>query len=116
MHRLQFTLRKHHRASARGEIIHSDVCSFEQVSREGFRYWVTFIDDYSKETMVFPMKCKSQVLTCFKHYKAAFEKHNHSVIRRLVSDNGGEYISKDFSAFLSQEGIHHEPGPLTLLS
>lgn len=111
MHRLQFTSRKNHWASKRGETIHSDVCSFEQVSREGFKYWMMFIDDYSKETAVFPMKCKSHVLTCFKQYKALFEKHDDTVIRRLFSDNGGEYISKEFSIFLSQEAIFHEPGP-----
>lgn len=110
MHRLQFTTRKYHCATKKGKIVHSDVCSFEQVSREGYRYWVTFIDDYSKETFVYPMKYKSQTFQCFKHYKASFEKCCESKILRLVSDNGGEYLSKIFEDFLLSEGIQHEPG------
>lgn len=111
MHRLQFTTRKHHRATKKGEIVHSNVCSFEQVSREGYRYWVTFIDDYSKETVVYPMKYKSQTFQRFKQYKATFEKDDESKILRLVSDNGGEYLSKEFEDFIHSEGIKHEPGP-----
>lgn len=111
MHRLQFTSRRHHRASRRGEIIHSDLCSFETQSREGFRYWVTFINDYSKETFVYTLKYKHQTFSSFKHFKALFENHDGSTIQHLVSDNGGEYVSKEFQEFLLSEGIQHKPGP-----
>lgn len=70
MHCLSFTSWSQHRATERGQIIHSDVCSFESVSREGFLMWTTFIDDYSKDVCVYPMKSKSHVFHLFKQYKA----------------------------------------------
>lgn len=109
MSRLSFGSRSSHRASKPGEIIHTDVCSFECVSREGFSMWVTFIDDFSKNTSVYPLKSKT--FQSFRHYRAAFEKQHSCSILNLVSDNGGEYMGNDFQEYLRDEGIRHEPGP-----
>lgn len=38
LHRLHFSSRASHRSKLKGELIHSDVCSFEEKSREGLRY------------------------------------------------------------------------------
>lgn len=48
MHRLAFKSRKNHRAERPGQMIFSDVGSFETVSREGYEYFITFVDDCSK--------------------------------------------------------------------
>lgn len=45
MARHSFHSRSLYRSSSPGDLIHSDVCSFEVSSREGFWYFVTFIDD-----------------------------------------------------------------------
>jgi transposase InsO family protein len=57
------------------------------------------------------MKLKSQVFACFKLFRAFFEKDRRHKIMSLRSDNGGEYISNEFSAYLGQAGISHKPGP-----
>ena len=42
------------------ELIHSDLCEFEGIlTREGNRYIITFIDDFSKYTTVYLLKNKS---------------------------------------------------------
>lgn len=111
MHRLKFSTRSSYRSTTKGELIHSDVCSFEEQSREGFHYWITFIDDFSKETTAYPLKSKDQSFQSFLHFKAMFKKSGDFTIKELRSDNGGEYMNGPFLAFLLGEGIKHEPGP-----
>lgn len=73
--------------------------------------WVTFINDFSKEIAVYPLKSKSQTFQSFRHFRAAFEKQHDCSVVSLVSDNGGEYMGSDFQIYLKENGIRHEPGP-----
>lgn len=73
--------------------------------------WATFIDDYTKDVSVYPMKYKAQTFTCFKHFKARFENQNTCSSESLVTDNGGEYLSTEFGTYLLEDGVIHEPGP-----
>ena len=50
------------RASRPLELVHSDVHEVPYCSFSGFRYWVTFIDDYSRYRFVLPIRAKSDVL------------------------------------------------------
>ena len=69
--------------------------------------WITFIDYFSKNTAVYPLKFKSQAFQSFKHFRAAFEKQNSVSVLSLVLDNGGEYMGNDFQNCLCDEGIVH---------
>lgn len=100
-----------YRASSVGELIHSDVCSFEVPSREGYNYFITFIDDFSKFTTIYPMKSKSDAFSCFKVFQAKFEVGLSATIKKLRTDNGGEYLSTAFLSYLSNAGIEQCPGP-----
>lgn len=110
MSRLSFRSRAGYRAGLVGKLIHSDVCSYEVPSREGFCYFVTFVDDYSKFTVNYPMKCKSDVFVCFKAFRTKFERQLSTTIKKFRTDGGGEYVSKDFRSYLSDAGILHDPG------
>ena len=52
---------------------------------------VTFTDDYSRCCSVYFMKDKSEVLEKFKDFEAATASSGER-IRKLQTDNGGEYI------------------------
>jgi transposase InsO family protein len=54
------------------------------------------------------MKAKSEVLSKFKIFKAAMENATGKTIKRLRSDNGGEYTGRQFKAYLNDHGIKHE--------
>jgi transposase InsO family protein len=110
LHRTPFKSRNSYRSTTPGEVIHSDVGSYEVLSREGYKYFISFIDDCSKAVFLYPMKYKSDSFACFKIFRATFEKINH-VVKSLRTDNGGEYISKEFEKYLENTGIKHEPGP-----
>ena len=44
------------------DIAHSYVCSMSEKSLGGAQYFVTFIDDYSRQMWVYPLNMKDQVL------------------------------------------------------
>ena len=97
---------KSNRKSRLLEIIHADVCGPMRVeSKRRKRYFVTFIDDFSKWCEVYFLHTKDEVLDVFKKYKAFAEKHTGKEILFLQSDNGREFVSKEFDDFLSQHGI-----------
>ena len=90
------------------ELIHSDVWMPSQPSLSGYEYYVSFIDDYSRKTWVYFLKRKNEVLEKFKEFKALVEKQTGQHILMLRSDNGGEYVSNEFNAYLREHGIKRE--------
>jgi hypothetical protein len=77
-------------------------------SRGGARYFVTFIDNFSRETHVYLLKAKGEVLDKFKAYKALVENQTSMKIKTLRSNNGGEFVSKKFDDFLHESGIERQ--------
>ena len=73
----------------------------------GKKYFVTFTDDYSRCCSVYFMKHKSEVLEKFKDFETAIASSEER-IRKLRTDNGGEYVSKEFEAYLKSKRILHE--------
>ena len=90
------------------ELIHSDVVGPISGSIGGKKYFVLFIDDFSRYTQVYFLSKKSEVLLVFKQYKSYVEKHTGELIQRFRSDNGGEYSSNEFVEFLRKSGIKRE--------
>jgi len=87
-------------------LVHSDICGPINVeSAGGARYFVTFIDDYSRYTVTVMLRNRSDVVQAFKDYKQKMENLTNKRIKKLRTDNGKEYVSKEFSDFLRQEGI-----------
>ena len=74
----------------------------------GNRYFVTFVDDYSRCCAVYFLKSKSEVPEAFKEYEARVSRNCSQGIGTLRSDNGGEYLSKEFRSYLKSKGIHQE--------
>lgn len=91
------------------ELIHSDVCGPMSInSIGGKRYFVTFIDDFSRKCFVYMIAHKNQVLKCFKEFKLFVEGQMEVKIKSLRTDWGGEYINNDFDKFLLENGISHQ--------
>ena len=88
------------------EIVHTDVCGpMRHASLGGKKYFVTFIDDKSRWCEVYFIKNKSDVLDIFKSYKAEVETYTGKKIKFLQSDNGLEYVNREFDKFLKSNGI-----------
>ncbi|KAK4388420.1 Retrovirus-related Pol polyprotein from transposon TNT 1-94 [Sesamum angolense] len=97
------------RAKAVLELIHTDVCGpMRTPSHEQNRYFILFIDDYSRMTWVYFMREKSEVFKVFKKFKNQVEKQSGRSIKVLRSDRGKEYNNSEFDKFCEEEGIEHQ--------
>ena len=97
------------RSKKKLELIHSDVCGPLQVeSIGGSRHFVTFIDDYSHCVAVHFLKHKAEVFEKFEQLEAMVTKECGEPIMKLRTDNGGEYVSKEFQTYLTSKGIQHQ--------
>lgn len=97
------------RASAPLEIIHSDLCGpMEVPSMGGARYFISFIDDYSRNVNVYFLKNKSNVKEIFQMYKNEMENHLERKIKILRTDNGLEYLNNQMFKYLTDLGIKHQ--------
>ncbi|GJS67752.1 retrovirus-related pol polyprotein from transposon TNT 1-94 [Tanacetum coccineum] len=84
-------------------------------SRSGNKYFVLFINDYTRMCWVYFLSSKSSVFSIFKSFKKLVEVQSGSTLRILRTDNGGEYTSNEFEDFLWQEGISETLLPLVAL-
>ena len=89
-------------------LIHSDVWTSPIVSVSGMKYFVTFIDCYSRMTWIYLMKHKNEVLKCFKDFYAFVRNQFNTCVKIIRTDNGKEYVNNEFGSFLSIEGILHQ--------
>ncbi|KAI5339875.1 hypothetical protein L3X38_019148 [Prunus dulcis] len=97
------------------ELIHTDICGpFPNPTHEGFNYFITFTDDFSRYGYIYLIKEKSSALDKFKIYKAEVENQLNLKIKVVRSDRGGEYYGRfdetgrnpgPFAKFLQEEGI-----------
>ena len=74
----------------------------------GCKYFATFIDDYSRCCAVYSLKRKSEVFEKYKEFEAIVTNECGQKIAALRTDNGGEYLSKEFEEYLKLKGIRHE--------
>ncbi|KAI0923982.1 hypothetical protein AcV5_010529 [Taiwanofungus camphoratus] len=94
------------RATQPLELIHSDIHGPLPVrTHSGYRYWITFIDDYTRFRVVLLLKEKSEAFDAFKRFKAYAENHLNVKIKALQDDKGGEYMSHAFIKYTDDAGI-----------
>ena len=88
------------------ELIHSDLHGPLPVqSSDGFRYWITFIDDCTKLKGLMFLRKKSDAFEAFKTFKAYAENQLNAKIKAFQDDKAGEYMSAAFIKFTDECGI-----------
>ena len=79
------------------------------MTRGDNKFYVTFIDDYSRFTRVYLLRNKDEAFDMFLSYKVEVEIQFDRKIKRIRSDIGGEYIPLNY--YCEKEGIIHEVTP-----
>ena len=88
------------------ELVHSDVFGPMKVPSLGKSvFYVSFIDDFSRNTWIYLLKKKSEVFGRFKEFKALVENQIEKKIKVLRTNNGGDFCSKEFEGFYKNYGI-----------
>ncbi|CDF39993.1 unnamed protein product [Chondrus crispus] len=91
------------------DLVHSDVCGpLEVQSIGGAKYFITFIDDHSNWSVVYPMHHKSEAFERYKMFAQLAQTHTGRKIKVLRTDRGGEYLSTEFKSFLIANGTQHQ--------
>ena len=89
-----FSKRLDPRTKSHFELIHTDVWGPSRSTFTlGFRYFVTFIYDYSRCTWLFLMKTQAELFFIFQKFNAEIRTQFNTYIRILRSDNAKEYFS-----------------------
>ncbi|KAJ9541861.1 hypothetical protein OSB04_028367 [Centaurea solstitialis] len=105
--------KENERATDLLEIIHTDVCGpFSHVARGGYRYFITFTDDFSRYGYVYLMRHKSESFERFREFQNEVQNQLGRKIKFLRSDRGGEYLSDEFDNHLMECGIVSQLTPL----
>lgn len=90
------------------EVVHSDLCGPIRMPSIGKSlYFITFIDDYSRYCAVRFLKSKNEALEAFKEIKNLWENQKSTKIKIFHSDNGTEFLNREFGKFLKECGIEH---------
>lgn len=71
-------------------------------------HFLTFVDDFSRKTFVYFLKKKSQVKETFIEFKTLIENQTGKKIKILRTDNGREYVNKEFERYIKESGIKHQ--------
>ena len=88
------------------EIIHTDVCgSFKTAGLNGEKYFVSFIDDYSKIAKVYCIKTKDEVFDCMVKFINESENLTGKKVKIIRCDNGKEYLNNRFYKYVKEKGI-----------
>ena len=107
--RRPFPNRVDSRAKCPFALVHFDVWGPSRTeSTRGFRYFVTFIDDYSRCTWLFLMKNRSELFSIFQQFYQEVKTQFGVPIRTFRSDNAREYLSHSFQSFMASHGILHQ--------
>ncbi|GAA0163301.1 hypothetical protein LIER_19200 [Lithospermum erythrorhizon] len=97
------------RASIILELIHSDICGpISPTSNSGKRYFLSFIDDFSRKAWIYLLMNKSDALDCFKKFHCMVEKERNASLKCLRTDRGGEYTSSAFNEYCRNKGIKRQ--------
>ncbi|WVZ17885.1 hypothetical protein V8G54_010867 [Vigna mungo] len=91
MHVLPFKTSSSH-AKEILELVHTDVWGPALVTSPlGFKYYVHFLDDFSRFTWIYPLKQKSDTTQAFTQFKNMAEYMFNKRIKTIQCDGGGEY-------------------------
>lgn len=89
-------------------LVHSDIWGPSSTnSLFEFCYFITFFVDCSRVTWVYLLKHKNDVYAAFQSFHNMVLTQFNAKVKILRSDNGGEYLSYEFTSFLDTSGIIH---------
>ncbi|KAG7593249.1 Retrotransposon Copia-like N-terminal [Arabidopsis thaliana x Arabidopsis arenosa] len=85
------------------ELLHIDVWGpFAEDTVDGYRYFLTIVDDHSRATWVYLLRRKADVLTFFPDFIRLVENQYNTKVKSVRSDNAPEL---KFSQLYQEKGI-----------
>ncbi|GMP50012.1 hypothetical protein CsSME_00016797 [Camellia sinensis var. sinensis] len=90
-------------------LVHTDIRDPSPVlTKRGFAYYVSFIDDCTRYTWVYLKTHKSYFYQIYRTFQSMITTQFGSPIKVLPSDLGGEYFKNEFCEYLANLGTIHQ--------
>lgn len=70
-----------------------------------------FLDEYTNMGVIYFLKSKDQVFSCSKHYVQWAERNTQEKLRKIRTDNNGEYTIEEWIKYCKETGINYSMGP-----
>ena len=87
------------------DLIHSDVWGPSPIATQGgSRYFVIFMDDFSRYTWIYLFKNRSELSQIYRDFTKMIETQFSKPIKVFRSDNAQEYKAHEFTDILHQSG------------
>jgi hypothetical protein len=97
------------RAANMLDLIHSDLCrTLPTITPHSKLHIVVFLDDHTNLLNVQLLATKDQAPEAWLIIKNRWENHSERKVKTFRSDNGGKFVSKEFSKSLEDAGIEHQ--------
>lgn len=87
------------------QLVHNDVVSKPKESLCGCGYFVPFVDGFAKYCWEYTLKKKSEIIPSFIKWLAMGERQRETKLQFFKRYKGGEYVSGDMEACLSESGM-----------
>jgi hypothetical protein len=71
------------------KLIHTDIWTSPVMSITGYKYYIVFVDDFSRFTWIYPLHAKSETYEVFLKFKLLVENQFSTTIKELQYDGGG---------------------------
>ena len=119
MKKLPFESQEQPRTTRPFEMIHMNAGgSITPRSREGYRFWIVIMDDFTCFPWVYFMEHKNEALQIYNQWnkdvqtvfqsEVGREDHFESYVKWVCSDRGTKYVNKAFQDQLKTDGTLHE--------
>lgn len=94
------------------DLIHVDTWGpYKTPTHDSFKYFLTIVDDFSRETWTFLLSTKSNAFLVLKHFLAMTDRQFHTKVKAIRTDNALELGSTpQYSEFFASQGIEHQTG------
>jgi hypothetical protein len=83
--------------------------------KEGHRYYVIFIDDFSRYTWLYFVTSRSEVLSIYERFATVVHTQFSTPICVFLADSAREYISQMLHGFLVEQGTLSQSPVLALM-
>ena len=93
------------RASSKFELIHSDLKELPVISYHKYKWFITFLDDYSSHCWVVFLRKKSDAYLAITDFLAMVRTQHNVSVKEFMTDAGGEYKADALSAKFREMGI-----------
>ncbi|GJY02353.1 ribonuclease H-like domain-containing protein [Tanacetum coccineum] len=98
-----------HVSSSLGELVHLDLWGpYRITSSEGYKYFLTVVDDYTRAVWIYLIKSKDEVYYFITVFYNLIENQFNKKVKVFRSDNGTEFVNQNVNKFCDDKGIVHQ--------